>query len=170
MTAKKWAKKRDARAKLLLNLLRFLRPQHGTKKMTGIYKDWARVTRFNPLWVLGYIHLRAICYGMIKCWMESAIKTLYIAEPEKTAAPLLRVSSWNDVWQTCAEIPVLISRHYSDLGGASHGMKQILNQSEVLPTSDVTLRRNQWWRREMLAVFSGWTPKRKFCNEKVNYM
>jgi len=58
----------------------------------------------------------------------------------------------------------LMTCHYSDLGGASDWMTQIFNQSEALPrfgywrviSSDIILRGNQRWRREMSADFSGW--------------
>ena len=64
---------------------------------------------------------------------------------------------------------ILTTCHYRDLSNASHRMKQFFNQSEALPrfgqwcvismnfcgrsSSDVISRGNQWWSREMLAVF-----------------
>ena len=58
---------------------------------------------------------------------------------------------------------ILMTCHYSDLGGASDWMTQICNQSEALPrfgywrvnSSDIILWGNQRWRREMSADFSG---------------
>ena len=74
-------------------------------------------------------------------------------------------------------------RHYPDLGSTSDWWRQIFNQSEeYYPDlgsdtssvwnfcsrfSDVTSRRNQWWRREMLVVFSGYAGSVTSGNAKT---
>ena len=46
------------------------------------------------------------------------------------------VSLQNEVSGTSAEIPLLMTCHYTDLGSASKWFKENFNQSEALPTSE----------------------------------
>ena len=126
------------------------------------------------------IFLRALLFSVLATFLykriyrvisERCFSTILAWENSRHFAASPLVSPQNDVWETTAEIPywwrittqiwvVLLigwskfwtnQTHYPDLGGDASSVWNFCSRF-----SDVISWGNQWWRREMSAVFSGY--------------